>query len=262
MSDPVNVAYQGIDREWRGESANIRQRFVQGACDTLGGLGAFGLIADDDAAATMAHNNPQTILNVAATAEILATIVNTVGPEKLDRARLWQRPGGRGRRHVDEVTKHNIQAAARQELMHYDVLKSMGARELTKRIWVPDAVFASCSGLLSALEIGDQILINAYLIGTTAFAAEGRAVEARYTGEFMGVEAVHRALARQSLGKLGTDRTFMSYAFTDILDVVTALQSAGFGLGAKGSARGRFYDFDDVKQRTPNPDGLSTPSPA
>jgi hypothetical protein len=27
----------------------------------------------------------------------------------------------------------------------------------------------------------------------------------------MGVEAVHRALARQSLGKLGNDRIFMKY---------------------------------------------------
>ncbi len=34
---------------------------------------------------------------------------------------------------------------------------------------------------------------------------------ARYTAEIMATEAVHRALALQSLGKLGNDRVFMKY---------------------------------------------------
>jgi hypothetical protein len=45
----------------------------------------------------------------------------------------------------------------------------------------------------------------------------GKGNEARYIGEFMGVEAVHRALTRQSLGNFGSDRAFMRYEFTDIM---------------------------------------------
>jgi hypothetical protein len=254
MSEALNLAYQGVDREWEGESASTRRRFVQGAAATLGGLGVFGLLSDREAVAQMGQNDPQTILNVAATAEVLATIVNTVGPEKLGR--------GRGRRRLDRVTRRNIRAAARQELIHYEVLKSIGAKELTKRIWVPDAAFASRKGLLTTLEAGDQIFVNAYLIGTTVFANAGKGTEARYTGEFMGVEAVHRALARQSLGKLGNDRAFMRYEFTDITDAVKALQTAGFGFGQKGTAKGRFYHFDEVRRRTPNPDGVNTRKPS
>jgi len=69
----------------------------------------------------------------------------------------------------------------------------------------------------------------------------------------MGVEAVHRALARQSLGKLGNDHTFMVYSFDDINEAVAQLQAAGFGFGSRGSKPGRFYDFAEVSQRTPDP---------
>ena len=128
------------------------------------------------------------------------------------------------------------------------MLKSIGAKELTKKIWVPDAVFGSRKGLLTALEAGDAVFVNAYLIG--------------YTAEFMGVEAVHRALARQSLGKLGNDLAFSQYKFTEITEAVTTLEAGGFGFGKKGSKKGRFYDFDQVKGRTPNPRAVKSRTPA
>ena len=72
------------------------------------------------------------IVAVAATAEVLATIVNTVGPEKLGNK-------------LDAVTKRNIQAAAQQEKNHYELLTSsaVGGKAVTKTIYVPDEVFAS-----------------------------------------------------------------------------------------------------------------------
>ncbi len=76
-------------------------------------------------------DSPQTILNIAATAEVLATIVNTIGYQKVS---------------LDAVTKRNVGAAAREELIHYNVLTSLGAKPLTKKIWVPDAVFKDASG--------------------------------------------------------------------------------------------------------------------
>ena len=127
-------------------------------------------------------------------------------------------------------------------------------------------MFATPRGLLETLEVGDQIFINAYMIATTVFGNAGDGLKARstpsrrstpldgrYAGEFMGVEAV-RALARQSLGKLGNDHAFMAYAFDDINVAVAQLQAAGFGLrGAVGSKPGKMYDFDKVKLRTPDP---------
>ena len=262
MTDPLNVAYASIDDAHRDASVTTRRRLIQGAAASFGSLGLLGLATSDVAMAQMAANDPQTILNVAATAEVLATIVNTVGFERLGARNTTPNRGGgvnAGASHLDPVTTRNIAAAAREELIHYDVLVSsgVGGQALTKRIWVPDQVFASPTNLLETLEVGDQIFVNAYLIGTTAFGNAGNGTLARYTGEFMGVEGVHRALARQSLGKLGNDRVFMVYEFTDILEAVAQLQAAGFGFGEEGSKAGRFYEFDEVRQRTPNPDGLT-----
>ena len=277
MTDPINLAGEGIDREFVRESAATRRRFVQGAAATLGSMGLLGLVTTEALAAGESqnpNNNVQNILDVAATAEVLATIVNTVGAERLgsngrgvdDRFEgllgglgnllggFGGRDAGLGRgRRLDAVTTRNIRAAARHELIHYEVLTSLGGKSLATMIWVPDAVFASPRGLLETLEAGDQIFINAYLIATTVFGNASDGEKARYAGEFMGVEAVHRALARQSLGKLGNDHTFMVYSFDDINVAVAQLQEAGFGFGSPGSKPGRFYDFAKVSQRTPDP---------
>lgn len=246
MTQPENLAYEAIDNEFAEKSASTRRKFVGGAATTLGGMGLLGLTSTPSAVAAMSKNDPQTILNVAATAEVLATIVNTVGAERVS---------------LDAVTKANVEAAAYEELIHYKVLRSVGGRPATKKIWVPDAVFASSTGLLSTLVAGDQIFINAYLIGTTAFAEAGEAKFARYAAEFMGAEAVHRALALQSLGQLGNDRAFMKYKFTGINHAVKLLLKAGFGFGKEGAAPGAFYDFDEVEQRTPAPSGVNTLKP-
>lgn len=259
--DSLDRAYHAIDDTHSSQPTATRRRLVQGAAASFASFGLLGLAGSEKA---MAANDAQTILNVAATAEVLATIVNTVGFERLgDRKSNPGRGLGNGRR-LDAVTTRNIAAAAREELIHYQVLTSagVGGRALTKTIWVPDAVFASPENLLETLEAGDQIFVNAYLIGTTVYGNAGNGLLARYTAEFMGVEGVHRALARQSLGKLGNDRVFMVYTFTEILDAVTMLKDAGFGFGERGAGPGAFYEFDDVSRRTPNPDGLTGLSPS
>ena len=141
-----------------------------------------------------APNTPQTIVNVAATAEVLATIVNTVGAEKVA---------------LDPVTLANIRAAAAEEKIHYETLISgaVGAKPVTKRIWVPDEVFPAPRTCSRRSSVGDQVFINAYLLAGTVFARAGGSTGskfARYAAEFMGVEAVHRALALQSLGAWAT----------------------------------------------------------
>ena len=268
-TNPLGLAYEAIDREYSGESAHTRRQLVGAAALGLGGLAAASVPGVAAAAsARRGTNDPQTILNIAATAEVLATIVNTVGPEKVD---------------LDGVTRRNVRAAAYEELIHFNVLDSLGGVPASKMIWVPNAVFKNKTNLLETLEVGDQIFINAYLIattvfgdagdGTTVFAAKLGPDPARYAAEFMGAEAVHRALARQSLGKLGNDRVFMKYdrketakdapnfgqrGFTDITVAAAQLQEAGFGFGAEGSKPGRFYEFETVRERVPSDDDLNT----
>jgi len=245
MSEGLYAIDRAIEQDKRHLPERTRRQFVGAAAATLGGMGLAGVLPSS-ALAGSPHNDTQTILNVAATAEVLATIVNTVG----------------FRRGIvdDDVTQRNIRAAAQEELRHYDVLVSLGATPSTKRIWVPDAVFESGDNLLETLVVGDQIFVNAYLIGVAAFAKADPKLAA-VPAEFMGAEAVHRALALQSLGRLGNDRIFMAVEFFDILEAVTRLKKAGFGFGEKGARPGRFFNFDNVRRRTPTDPDVNTPDP-
>lgn len=270
----VSTAGTAIDEAYAHESAATRRKFVAGAAGLIGSMGLLGSAAGASAATGRAathrrsHKGPNTVENVitvATTAEALATIINTQGA---------------GVNGLDAVTKRNIEAAAQHELIHYKTLQSLGGKSVTTKFWIPDAVFASPAGLLGTLVVGDQVFVNAYLIGTTVFARpDGGASPklARYAAEFMGVEMVHRALALQSLGKLGNDRAFSKFTqkeevsglptsgqpgFINILSAVSILESAGIGFGKESSAPGKFYELGDYLNRVPNPNEVNTRVPA
>ncbi len=265
-----DLVFQAVDTVAEKESASTRRQMVAGLSVTLGGMGLLGLAPAASATHVRGHssvNTPENIINIAATAEVLATIVNTVGAERVQ---------------LDDTTKRNVEAAAFQEKLHYEFLVSdgVGAKPATKRIWVPDSIFANAENLLTALAVGDQIFINAYLLGATVFAREtpgsggGSPVLARYAAEIACVESVHRALALQSLGKLGNDRAYAKFrqkeeadlptkgrnGFSKITSAVKYLEEAGFGLGKEGATPGAFYEYDDISRRTPVVEGVNARS--
>ena len=275
MSEPLDIVYRAIDEQNADKPAATRRQLVAGAGALLGGMGLLGLpgVASGfhkgqfsngrNGLDTVPKQDLQTILNIATTAEVLATIVNTVGSVGST---------AEGGVKVGPVAlprdgNQKISASATQELGHYEVLRALGGKPLTKRIWVPDAVFSSSDAFLSTVEVGDQVFINAYLIATTAFAKAGLGDVARAAAEFMGVEAVHRAFARDLRGVPGNDRMFMKFdqpeeavgagnrgkpGFQRIEGAVAQLEAAGIGFGKRSSAPGKFYDFDVVHGDTPN----------
>jgi hypothetical protein len=276
VSETLNYVYDTIDDVHKDKSAHTRRSMIAGTSALLGTMGLLAWSENADAAhatvpaGTSEPNTPQTILNIAATAEVLATIVNTVGGERIQ---------------LSALETLNISGAAFEEKIHYDVLVSddVGGTPLTKRIWVPDSVFANRTNFFNTLAIGDQIFINAYLLATTVFARGGTGIQSRYArfaAEFMGAEAVHRALAIQSLSgntASGNDRAFMKFSqtepattqantgqpgFTRINVAVEQLEGAGFGFGEEGATPGAFYEYDEVSARTPEPSFINTRTPA
>ena len=197
---------------------------------------------------------------MAATAEVLATIVNTVG---------WQKGLG-----DDATTQRNIATAAREELIHYQVLKSLAASSdpedlgAGRGVREPHQPAEHAAGRRPDLH---QRLPDRH----PAFASAGATDAAVYSAEIMGVEAVHRALARQSLGLLGNDRAFMKYPegrgsgrsrhgparFHHIGGAVPPLRQAGFGFGKQGATPGAFYDFATVLAHTPDDADINTRKP-
>jgi hypothetical protein len=267
MSEVTNHLFDTIDRQHAHESASTRRTLVKTTAAALGSMGLLGIASGDafGAVKTDGANSVENITTVAATAEVLATIVNTVGPEKL---------GSK----LDAVTARNVRAAAQQEKNHYELLTSagVGGKPATTTIYVPDEVFASKANLLTTLVVGDQVFINAYLLATTVFARQGTlsgSKFARYAAEIMATEAVHRALALQSLGMLGNDRVYAKFTqreqvaglpttgvggFFKILDAVAVLESAGFGFGKPGSKPGTKYEYAEVAARTPTDPSVNT----
>ncbi len=266
MTNVNNHIFDTIDRQNSEESAHTRRTLVAGTAAALGSMGLLGFAASSEAQIkTDPANSVETIAAVAATAEVLATIVNTVGPEKL---------GNR----LDPVTLRNVRTAAQQEKNHYELLTSsaVGGKPVTTMIHVPDEVFASPENLLTTLVVGDQVFINAYLLATTVFARQGTlsgSKFARYTAEIMAIEAVHRALALQSLGRLGNDRAYAKFTqrepvpglpttgqggFFKIMEAVGVLESAGFGFGKAGSKPGTMYSYAEVSARTPVDPAVNT----
>ena len=275
MSDSLNLVYGAIDSQNADKSAATRRQLVAGTAATLGGMGLLGLAENADARVTASRHSqdPQELLNVAATAEVAATIINTLVFENA--ARLFPN---------DPVTTRNFRAAAREELIHYQVLISskIGARAITKRIWLPNAILADRATVLNTVEVGDTVFINAYLIAITVFGNRDMGQVARIASEFMAVEAVHRALARQGNFKVGNDKAYVKYSqaeeaadspirgvpgFRRITSAVTFLQSRGIGFGAVGrlpngtTPPGRFYDFAEVSRRTPDPEFVNQRAP-
>jgi hypothetical protein len=266
MSDVNNHIFDTIDRQHAGESAATRRQLVAGTAAALGTMGLLGYATEAGAQVrTASANSIENIAAVAATAEVLATIVNTVGAERL---------GSR----MDPVTARNVRAAAQQEKEHYELLTSsaVGGKAVTKTIFVPNSIFESPENLLTALVVGDQVFINAYLLATTVFARQGTlsgSKFARYTAEIMATEAVHRALALQSLGRLGNDRAYAKFTqaeavaglpttgnggFFRISDAVGILESVGFGFGKAGNVPGTAFDYDEVAARTPKDPDVNT----
>jgi len=261
MIDRVDPTNPNVD-EIGGTALGLSRREVLLA----GGAGALGvaLAAAPAASAQIGgHFNDATqeAINVAATVEVLTTIVTTTALQKVT---------------LPQAAIDTVGAASREELDHYMVLTSQfGGHAATHRVWIPDAIFFDPTSLFQTLVVGEQICINLYLVTTTVWAQNGHIGLARAGAELVGNEAVHRALARQALGLQPNDRAFMKYnqadhadgpghgttGFTSPRGAIQSFEAAGIGFGAQGKGPGAFYDFDTVRQHTPNPTFVNTLEP-
>ena len=249
------------DSGTRSHGASRRELLLAGG----GGALAMALASAPGASARVGRRRggSQEVLNVASQIEVLTTIVTTTALQKLGSQ-------------LPQAAIDTVGAASREELIHYQVLtRQFGGRAATHQIWVPDAVFSSPTALFTTLVVGEQICIDLYLVATTIWAQSGSPFLARVGAELVGNEGVHRALARQALGLQPNDRAFMKYnqadqadgpgsgttGFTTPQGAIQAFEAAGVGFGTMGATPGAFYDFDTVRQNTPNPSFVNTREP-
>lgn len=130
-------------------------------------------------------------------------------------------------------------------------MRRIGARPLSSRIWIPDALFGGGGiGLFRSIETEEDIEISAYLVGVTQFARHRDAAGARLCAEALGVEAEHRVAARSAQSMLThnpnlipNNRGFESYPYRTAAAALQAHEALGIRYGSQGPTPGRFYDF-------------------
>jgi hypothetical protein len=144
-----------------------------------------------------------------------------------------------------------VQAANTTEFVHLQALNAVGAKALTQRFWIPNAVFDGGPELFGAIAAQEEIEISAYLVGVTKATQRRNAKEARLYAEALGTEAEHRVLARFARATLlGTatrdipnNRGFEAFDHKSALAALNASTRNGIGYGEQTPAAGAFYEF-------------------
>jgi hypothetical protein len=142
-----------------------------------------------------------------------------------------------------------LRAIVTTEFTHVQALKAIGARPLTSKYWIPNAVFDGGVGLFTSFAVVEAIEISLYLVGITAFTGRSNAFGARLCAEALGTEAEHRVLARFAASQLGAPTAppnnvgFEAFPYKTTTQVTKALTGLGIGYGKPSSAPGAFYEY-------------------
>jgi len=142
-----------------------------------------------------------------------------------------------------------LRAVVTTEFTHVQALEAIGARPLTSRFWIPNAVFDGGVGLFTSLAVVEAIEVSMYLVGVSLFTVRSDAFGARLCAEALGTEAEHRVLARFAASQLGAPTAppnnvgFEPFPYRSTAAVIEALTALGIGYGRPGSAPGAFYDY-------------------
>jgi hypothetical protein len=203
----------------------------------IGAVGALGPIAVADARA----GGSPSILRFGTVAVTTEALTVTLLTELLRRVNQHSE--------VPAGVKAVFEGAYAAEVDHFRFTRQLW-RPTTTRFWIPDAFFGGPGDALDltavghALVAGETLFVNLYLIGVTVFARNGRETLARYAAELAGCESEHRALAQTLIGATPpNDVGFEVYAIPHSKGIEQALQQAGIGFGAQGSAAGAFYEL-------------------
>lgn len=162
----------------------------------------------------------QTIINLAATAELFAT---THYLAAINNAAALG---------FDGVVLDYMKAGFLAEQDHLELLQSLGATPVVTEFYVPENLFSDVALFSETTETAETVFVAAYLAATRIFAGAGAPEFAVTTSQIAATEAEHRALVRQIGGRLATNQSYAQYLFPNVSDAVPLLQPFLDGSGA------------------------------
>ncbi|MCA0458063.1 MAG: ferritin-like domain-containing protein [Chloroflexi bacterium] len=165
----------------------------------------FGQAAADD--------DLQTIINLAATAELFAT------------THYLAAINGAGDLGLAEKQVDYLKAGFLAEQDHLELLQSLGAVPVVTEFYVPENLFSDKALFAAVTEVAETAFVGAYLAATRVFSKSADTTPyAVTTAQIAAVEAEHRALARQIGEKLPNNISYAQYTLNNVSDAVPVLQ--------------------------------------
>jgi hypothetical protein len=173
-------------RRWAEQDVS-RRKLLQ-TLGVSGGVAAIsfaGIFGHDVVNAAPAGDDPQTIINFAATAEALAVTefyaIITASSFFGSLPALYQ---------------DYLRSALTQEQLHFDYLVAAGAKPLATQFFFPDTILDNLGLYVAVVDILESAFIGAYLAGIRRFGELGAPELSEFSAQILGVEAGHRVLNR------------------------------------------------------------------
>lgn len=159
----------------------------------------------------MADDDLQTIINLAATAELFATTHYLAAIN--------------GELGLAEAQLNYMKAGFLAEQDHLDLLVSLGAKPVVTEFYVPEKLFSDQALFSAVTEVAETAFVGAYLAATRIFSKSADTTAfAVTTAQIAAVEAEHRALVRQIGGRLANNISYAQFTLNNVSDAVPVLQ--------------------------------------
>ena len=159
----------------------------------------------------MADDDLQTIINLAATAELFATTHYLAAIN-----------GDLG---LAEGQIKYLKAGFLAEQDHLELLQSLGATPVVTEFYVPEKLFSDQALFSAVSEVAETAFVGAYLAATRIFSKSADTTKfAVTTAQIACVEAEHRALVRQIGGRLANNISYAQFTLNNVSDAVPVLQ--------------------------------------
>ncbi|HUN08836.1 MAG TPA: ferritin-like domain-containing protein [Aggregatilineales bacterium] len=160
----------------------------------------------------MEDDSVETIINLAATAELFATTHYYAAIQNAAALGL------------DEGGVNYMKAGMIAEADHYDLLASLGAVPVVTEFYVPETLFSDAAVFAATTEVAETTFVGAYLGATRIFSKNGQPNFAVTTAQIAAVEAEHRLFARQLQRLLPNNLSYAQFLYNNVSEAVPVLQ--------------------------------------
>ena len=196
-----------------------RRNLLKASAAGVGGVGLASFAGAMGVSAAEGGDDPQTILNLAATAETLAV---TFYHAAITAAQFS----------VEASALAYLKAALLAEKYHLDFLNANGGKSLTDKFYVPATLLSDPAVFVQVGTTAETAFVGAYLAATRRFADLGLPKLAATTAQHACSEAQHLSLLRDIGGLLPNNLALPLPIYFDVSNAVPTL--APFLQGGKG----------------------------